>query len=132
MRRKFLMKPSSFRISASRTFSFEEGMSTFSCSARLPLRMRASMSATGSVTIAMGRSPSGRLPGGLHHTRDLAAQGQAPEADSAQLELAEIPARAPAQPATRVGAHLELRNTPLFVDQGRLCHELVLRPTRGT
>jgi hypothetical protein len=53
MRRKFLMNPSSLRISASRTLSFEEGMSTFSCSARLPLRMRVSMSATGSVTIAM-------------------------------------------------------------------------------
>ena len=56
------MKPSSFRISASRTFSFEDGMSTFSCSARLPLRMRASMSATGSVTIAIGSLSVGRLP----------------------------------------------------------------------
>src|SRR5262245_66182482 len=132
MRRKFLMKPSSFRISASRTLSFEEGMSTFSCSATLPLRMRASMSATGSVTIAIGRSPSGRLPGGLHHARNLTLQRQVPEADPAQLELAEIPARAPAQPATRVGAHLELRRPALLVDQRRLRHDFALRPTRGT
>src|SRR5512132_3271003 len=109
MRRKFLMNPSSLRISASRTLSFEEGMSTFSCSARLPLRMRVSMSATGSVTIAMESLSLGWLPGGLRHARDLALQGQVPEADSAQLELAEVPARAPADPAPGVGARLELR-----------------------
>src|SRR5262245_31754066 len=69
-----------------------------------------------------GRSPLGRLPGGLRHARDLTAQGQVPEADSAQLEFAEVPARPPAHPAPRVGAHLEFRGAPLLVDQRRLRH----------
>src|SRR5437016_2751186 len=50
--RKFLMKPSSLRSSAMRTLSREAGMSTFSCSARLALRMRVSMSAMGSLRMA--------------------------------------------------------------------------------
>src|SRR5438477_3864532 len=50
--RKFLMKPSSLRSSAMRTLSREAGMSTFSCSARLALRIRVSMSAMGSLRMA--------------------------------------------------------------------------------
>src|SRR6266850_2326791 len=71
--RKFLMNPSSFRISAMRTLSREDGMSTFSCSARLALRTRVSMSAIGSLRI--------RLPALLQDARNLALERQLAEAE---------------------------------------------------
>src|SRR3970282_1626402 len=104
MRRKFLMKPSSLRISAILTFSFEEGTSTFSCSARLALRMRVSRSAIGSVIDISSRL----LPAGLDNARHLALEGELPEADAARLELPEIPARPAADLAAGVGPRLEL------------------------
>src|SRR5437870_4712120 len=61
------MKPSSFRISAIRTLSREAGMSTFSCSARLALRIRVSRSAIGSLRIRP-------LPARLHDARNLALE----------------------------------------------------------
>src|SRR5262245_62396203 len=128
--RKFLMKPSSLRSSARRTLSFEAGMSHFSCSARLALRTRASMSAMGSVTVAIGRPFSLPSPGGLDHARDLAPQRQAPEADAAELELPQIAPRPAAQPAPGVAAHLELRRPLLLVDQRRLRHDALSLPER--
>src|SRR6266446_2629924 len=98
------MKPSSFRISASRTLSLEDGMSTFSCSARLALRMRVRRSAMGSL-IDMEPRP---LPARLDHTRHLALEGELPEADPAELELPQVTARSTAQPAARIGPRLEL------------------------
>src|SRR6266853_724806 len=92
--RKFLMKPSSFRISHTRTFSFELGTSVFSCSARLALRMRVRRSATGSLFMG--------LPARLHDARDLALEGKLAEAEATQLEFAEIPARTPAELAAGV------------------------------
>src|SRR5882762_2134208 len=99
--RKFLMKPSSFRISAMRTLSREEGMSTFSCSARLALRTRVSMSAIGSLSIT--------LPARLHDAGDLALERQLAEAEPAHLELPEVAARAAAELAPGIGARAELR-----------------------
>src|SRR5262245_13331529 len=73
--RKFLMNPSSFRISAMRTLSREQGMSTFPCSARLALRIRVSMSAIGSLRMA--------LPARLHDARHLALDRQLTEPEPA-------------------------------------------------
>src|SRR5574342_612010 len=104
------MKPSSFNSSAIRTFSFDAGMSTFSCSARLPLRIRVNMSAIGSVTVAIRHSLSrpAASPGGLHDARNLAPQRQPAEAEPAELELPDVAPRPPAQPAARVAPDLEL------------------------
>src|SRR5215470_12816125 len=103
MRRKFLMKPSSLRISVMRSLSLEDGMSTFSCSARLALRMRVRRSAIGSLIDMSGSSPAG-----LDHARHLALEGELAEAEAAELELSDEAARAPAQLAAVVDACLEL------------------------
>src|SRR3990172_4889094 len=118
MRRKFLMKPSSLRISAILTFSFEDGTSTFSCSARLALRMRGSRSAIGSVIDISSRL----LPAGLDDARPLALEGELPEADAARLELPEITAGKAADLAAGVGPRLELRRGPLLHDSPGLRH----------
>src|SRR5262247_2043865 len=89
------MNPSALRISAIRTFKRDDGISTFSCSARLALRMRVSRSATGSLL--MGASPAG-----LDHARDLAFERQLPEAQPTHLELAQITAGPAAQQAAAV------------------------------
>src|SRR5260221_11812498 len=77
------MYPSSFRRRAISTFIFEVGISTFSCSALLALRMRESMSAIGSVSM------SSLLPAGLRHARDRALVGELAQADAAKAELFE-------------------------------------------
>src|SRR5262245_22763909 len=103
MRRKFLMKPSSLRISVMRTLSLEAGMSTFSCSARLALRMRVRRSAMGSLIDMSGSSPAR-----LDHPGHLALEGELPEAEAAELELSDEAARTPAQLAAVVHARLVL------------------------
>src|SRR4051812_42637283 len=85
------------------TLSFEVGISVRSCSALLALRMRVSMSATGSVSI------SSLLPRALRHARDDALVGEFPQADPAEPELLEDGTRTPAAVAAGVVAHLELR-----------------------
>src|SRR5512132_4374294 len=112
------MKPSSFRISASRTLSLEDGMSTFSCSARLALRMRVRRSAMGSLIDMAPRL----LPARLDHARHLALEGELPEAEPAELELPEEAARSSAQLAAAVHARLEL---------GRLLQAVCLDDERG-
>src|SRR5437667_73497 len=77
------------------SFSFDDGISTRSCSALLALRMRVSMSATGSVSISF------LLPGALRHARDHALMGELPHAVAAQRH-----ARADRHPL----ADLELRD----------------------
>src|SRR3970282_1709955 len=98
MRRKFLMKPSSLRISEIRTLSLEDGMSTFSCSARLALRMRVRRAAIGALTDRVVRP----LPTRLDHARPLALEGELPEAEPAELEFPEKTARPAAQLAAAV------------------------------
>src|SRR4051794_36259265 len=99
---------------ASDSFSFEDGIFTRSCMATLPLRMRVSMSAMGSV-IVMRRTPPS--PARLCHTRNLSRVGEIAEADAAQPELAEHGAR-PSTPATPgVGLHLELGLALLLLDE---------------
>src|SRR5436309_759969 len=117
--RKFLMKPSSFRISAIRTLSREAGMSTFSCSAPLALRMRVRRSAIGSLRIRP-------LPARLHDARNLALERQLAEAEPAHLELPEVGARAAAQLAAVIGARAELRLTLGLHDERGLRHMRLL------
>src|SRR2546425_5916299 len=84
-------------------FTFDRGISTVSCSARCALRMRASMSAMGSVMdIATA------LPARLGDPRDLAPVGEVPEAQPAHCELAKVGARPPAPLAAVVRTDLEL------------------------
>src|SRR5881394_46041 len=85
------MYPSSSRMRAICSFSFEEGISTRSCSALLALRMRVSMSATGSVNIGLFL-----LPRALRHARDDALMGELAQADPAEPELLEDSPRAAA------------------------------------
>src|SRR6476619_830136 len=97
------MYPSSLRMRAISVFSFEFGISARSCSALLALRMRVSMSATGSVSILF------LLPRALRHAGDNALMGELPQADAAEPELLEHGARTTAAVAAGVVAHLELR-----------------------
>src|SRR6185312_745063 len=115
MTRKFLMNPSSLRISAMRSLSFDDGMSTFSCSARLALRMRVRKSAIGSLYMA--------LPARLDHAGHLALEGELPEADPAGLELPQVAAGPAADLAARVGARLELGRALLLHDERGFGHD---------
>src|SRR2546426_9849130 len=96
-------------------------MSTRRCPAWQALRTRVSMSATGSVRFILGVRP---LPAGLTHAGDLAAKGQLPEADAAQLELAQRAAAATAALTAVVAAHLELRRPLYLFDPRLLRHSL--------
>src|SRR5581483_1127404 len=98
------------------TLSLEVGISALSCSALLALRMRVSMSATGSVSISC------LLPGALRHAGDHALVGELPQADPAESELLEHGARAPAAVAAGVVAHLELGGAGGLHPQGLLGH----------
>src|SRR5213080_1954134 len=85
------------------TFSLEVGISALSCSALLALRMRVSMSATGSVSTVLFL-----LPGALGHAGDDAVVGELPQTDTTEPELLEDGTRATAAVAARVVADLEL------------------------
>src|SRR5438132_12264477 len=98
------------------SFSFDDGISTRSCSALLALRMRVSMSATGSVSISF------LLPGALRHARDHALMGELAQADPAEPELLEHGARAAALAAAAVVAGLELLRPCRLGDQALLSH----------
>src|SRR4051794_22847301 len=106
------------------TFSLELGISAVSCSALLALRMRVSMSATGSVSTFVFL-----LPGALRHAGDHALMGELPQADPAEPELAEHGARAPASVAAGVVAHLELRGAGGLHPQRLLGHRYRFPPS---
>src|SRR6185437_29795 len=110
------MYPSSLRMRQISTLRREDGMDVVSCSALLALRMRVSMSATGSVSI------SSLLPGALRHAGDHALVGELPQADPAEPELAEHGTRTPAAVAAGVVAHLELRGAGSLHPQRLLGH----------
>src|SRR5215216_6422629 len=80
---------------------FDDGISTVSCAAMMPLRMRVRKSAIGSV-IDM------RSPARLRHAGDEALVGELAQADPAEAELAVDGARAPAAAAAAVGPRREL------------------------
>src|SRR5215475_242920 len=93
------------------TLSFEVGISARSCSALLALRMRVSMSATGSVSMVS------LLPRALRHAGDHALVGELPEADPAEPELLEHGAGPAALVAAAVRARLVLRRARGLRDQ---------------
>src|SRR3954466_10938475 len=92
-----------------------EGISTVSCAAMMPLRIRVRKSAMGSV-IDM------RLPTRLRHAGDEAVVRQLAKAQAAQAELAVDRARATATPTTRLRARRVLRRPVRGDDLGCLCH----------
>src|SRR5688572_21074531 len=106
-------------MAASASFSFDDGIFTSSCMATLPLRMRVSMSAMGSV-IVIGS------PTRLRDAGDLARVRHVAEADAAEPELAIDGLRSPALPAAGVAAHLELGLLLLLLDQSLLRHYFFL------
>src|SRR5215212_512510 len=93
-------------------------MVTAGCRACRPLRIRVSMSAIGSVSIS-SCLPS---PTGLRHTGYFTAQGQFPEADSAQPKLPNEGTRPAAHLAAAVLLHFEAGRPLRFDDHGLLRH----------
>src|SRR5262245_28136484 len=91
-------------------------MSTFSCSARLALRMRVNRSAMGSLIMT-------ESPARLDHAGHLALERELAEADAAQLELPQVSPRAAAQLAAVVDARLELHRALRLHDQRGLGHD---------
>src|SRR4051794_7175165 len=82
------------------TFILEVGISTAGWRAWMPLRMRVSMSAIGSVIMARLL-----LPARLHDAGDLALECELPEADPTQAELPHVGPRAATALAAVVLAH---------------------------
>src|SRR6266850_5738012 len=109
------------RTRTSSVFTVESGTSTFLCFALHALRIDVNRSAMGSLTDMVpfpAFGPSGLLPAGLHHPRDLPQERQLAEADAAEAEIAEEPAWPSAPVAAVVAAHFELgRPLPLFDDR---------------
>src|SRR5579884_4498955 len=105
-------------------FSREAGTSTRGCRARAALRIRVSMSAIGSVSIAAF------LPARLDHAGNLAGQRPQPEADAAELELPQIAPRTPAEPAAVTHPHAEFRLLPHLGKLTGSRHRSSLAPQR--
>src|SRR5437667_12641742 len=127
-----------FSLSSSRTssvFRFEAGTSTFLCFALHALRMHVKRSATGSLTDMVPFPVMGarRLPARFDHARDLAQQGELPEANAAEAEVAQESARPAAAVATVVAAHLELGRPPPLLHQRllRQARSFAVRPDAG-
>src|SRR5919201_1514038 len=99
--------------------SLLDGISTVSCAAMIPLRMRVRKSAMGSV-IDMAS------PARLRHAGDDPLVGQLAQADAAEPELAVDGARTTAATAPRVGPCLVLRRARLADDLGLLSHTFSL------
>src|SRR5919199_818133 len=129
------------------SFRRDVGIVVVACSALLALRMRESMSATGSVSIsprlrreANGQTPpvenaqhfSRLSPGALGHAGDDALVRELAQADPAEAELAEHRARAAAAVAARVVAHAVALRSGLLRDQRLLSQLLSFRPARRT
>src|SRR3990172_11368330 len=95
-------------------------MSTRRCPARQALRIRVSMSETGSVMLIV--SGDVLSPTGLAHPGDFPLEREFAEADTTQAELAEIRPRAPAALAAVVLPHRELGRPLLLLDQRLLSH----------
>src|SRR5581483_2405837 len=120
-----VMYPSSARIAASDSLSFEPGIVTVSKWAVMAFRIRVSMSAIGSVMVIVVRLLS---PAGLGDARDLAGMDHHPQTDTAEAELP-VHGLGPTTPAaSRVPAHLELGCALLLFGQGLLCHRVMRSP----
>src|SRR5258708_39625331 len=86
----------------------------------VPLRIRVSMSAMGSVSIV--------LPAGLRETGNLALPGEVAQAQAAHAEAPVERPRPPAERAAVVGADLELRRPRGLHHETRLRHKLASTP----
>src|SRR5512141_58495 len=104
------MKPSSLRIWAMARLVREAGTRISEWRARLPLRMRVSMSAIGSEMFI-------GLPTRLGHAGQLAHQRALSEADAAQAEAAHVAARAAAHEAPVVALARLVRLALLLGDE---------------
>src|SRR5215208_1189047 len=104
---------------ASSFLSVDEGISTVSWAAMIPLRIRVRKSAIGSV-IDM------RSPARLRHAGDVAVVGHLAQADPAQAELAVDGAGPATTAAARVGPRLVLRRAVHARDLGGLGHGSLL------
>src|SRR5215211_5078640 len=111
------MYPCSRRMRASSFLSFDEGISTVSWAAMIPLRMRVRKSAMGSVMLMP--IP---LPAGLGHAGDVALVGHLAQADPAEAELLVDGTRPAALAAARVRPCLVLRRPRGADDLGGLGH----------
>src|SRR5829696_8469109 len=100
---------------ASSFLSVDDGISTVSWAAMIPLRMRVRKSAMGSVML-MPRP----LPARLGHAGDVALVGHLPQADPAQAELAVDGTGPAALAAARVRPGLVLGRTCRPDDLGGL------------
>src|ERR1019366_3098058 len=99
--------------------SFEQGILTLSCIAVLALRIRVSMSATGSVIVMSAFLPS---PARLGDAGDLPRMHHDAQADATEPELAQHGPRAAASPTPRVRPDLELGRPLFLLDQCLLGH----------
>src|SRR5215210_4691785 len=104
------MKPSSWRMWAIARLVLDAGTRISVWRARLPFRIRVSMSATGSDTF-MG------LPARLRHAGQLAQQCALTEADSAQPKAAHVAPRPTTDVAAVVGLHRLVRLALLLRDE---------------
>src|SRR2546421_11994337 len=109
------------------SFNFDAGMSTRECLAETAFRIRANMSAIGSVIrynsifdcqlpmadwnqMEIGdRQSAMSLPTTFHDARNLSGERQFAKTDAAQVKLAQIRSGPTTSPATRVPARRELR-----------------------
>src|SRR5581483_9845342 len=105
-------------------FSRELGISVVSCIALLALRIRVSMSATGSVSICSS-------PARLRHARDDALVGEVAQADPAEAELLVHGARPTAAVAAAVLARRELLRARGLDHERLLGHALLVPPVLG-
>src|SRR5579863_3812313 len=106
-------------MTARDSLSLELGIFTLSCMAVLALRMRVSMSATGSVIVMSAFLPS---PARLGDPGDLPGVHHDAQTDATQPELAQHGPGPATTAAPGVGPHLELGRSLLLLDQCLLGH----------
>src|SRR5690348_14196182 len=102
------------------SFIFEAGITTRVCRARIALRMRVSISATGSVMFI--RLLLADLPARLGYAWQFPTQRQLPKTNAAQAKLTHIGTRAPTDAAAVMLLYLELRLPLRLYNHGGLCH----------
>src|SRR5579872_3375720 len=121
------MKPSSLRMREISILSFDAGTSTLGWRASCALRMRVSMSATGS-DVAIFTPVILSLPARLGHAGNFAGERKLPETNPAQVELAKESARTSAAEAAVAVAACVL----LFADRLPVYRFLIPRDFRGS
>src|SRR5690242_2213572 len=109
--------PSATRTFARASFWRDHGTSTVDFRAVVAFRMRVRMSAMGSVIMVAS-------PARLHETRDVALPDEVPEAEAAHPEATIERARAAAERAAVVRAHLELGRPRRLHHETGLSHRI--------